>query len=265
MNIYIQELKMAYKSAIAWIIGMLSLCLLFMMLFPSMSADAALMNDIFSKFPEALLKAFGISTLDMSTLFGFYGLIFNYVTLIGSIFAMKLGIGVLSEEARCKTSDFLLVKPVNRITIVSAKLGSVLTLIILQNTIYIIGAFIIANNYNTIGYNKATFLIINITLFLVQLFFIGFGFLLSVLIKKIKTVLPITMGVVFGFFILQLLNQTLGEKSLTYITPFAYFDMGYMIKTGKLSYSYVILDLVLVLIFVGLTYFIYQRKDMPSV
>lgn len=265
MNIYIQEVKMAYKSAISWTIGMIILCFFFMALFPSMSADAAAMNAIFSKFPEAFLKALGISNLDMSTLLGFYGLIFNYVTLIGAIFAMKLGLGVLSEEVRCKTSDFLVVKPVNRVTIVTAKLLTVLTLIVIQNILYVLCAVLFANAYETKGYDFFTFLIINGSLFLVQLFFVGFGFLLSVLIKKIKTVLPITMGVVFGFFIIQLLNETLGEKSLTYITPFAYFNMADMIKTGQLNGTYVLLDIVLVLIFVGITYWIYQHKDMPSV
>lgn len=265
MNMYLQELKMAYKTALFWTLGMLAICFLFLSLYPSMASASIDMNEVFSKFPEAFLRALGISKLDMSTLLGFYGMIFSYATLIGSLFAMKLGIGVLSEEVRCKTSDFLVVKPVRRVQIVTAKMASVFTLVIAQDIIYVVSAFLIATAFSPNAFDQSTFITIHVSLFLVQLFFIGFGLLLSVVLKKIKSVLPITMGVVFGFFILQMLNQTLDEVSLTYITPFGYFDMADIIATGQLTGSYVIYDCILVLVFIGLTYLIYQRKDMPSV
>jgi len=265
MNIFKQEFKNAYKSTLYWTICMVILCMFFMMFFQSLSSDAKIMNEIFAKFPKEFLNALGISELDMSTLQGYYGLLFNYVTLIGAIFAMKLGLGILSEEARCKTSDFLVVKPVERRTIVTAKLLTVLLLIVLQNILYYILSYATAKIYSEAFFDEKLFLLINCTLFLVQLFFIGFGLLVSVLMKKIKTVLPTTMGVVFGFFILQMLNQTLDEKKLTYFTPFAYFDMASIIKNNALDMTYVLLDVVLVAIFISATYVIYQRKDMPSV
>lgn len=265
MNIFKQELKMAYRSIFSWTLAMIGICWLFMTFFQSISADAELMNKVFSNFPKEFLNALGISDLDMSTIQGYYGLILNYVTLIGAIYAMKLGVGVLSEEVRCKTSDFLVVKPVERHTIVTAKLLTVLLLIVIQNVVYDLAAFGIANLYKKIEFETGLFFMINSTLLLVQLFFIGFGLLISVMIKKIKTVLPITMAVVFGFFVIQMLNETLDEKKLTYVTPFAYFDMSTIIKNQALDGTYVILDLVLIVLFVILTYIIYKRKDMPSV
>jgi len=185
--------------------------------------------------------------------------------LIGAIYAMKLGLGVLSEEARCKTSDFLVVKPIERRTIVTAKLTTVLLLIVLQNIFYYTLSYGIAKIFGGAFFDEQLFLLINFTLFLVQLFFIGFGLLVSVMMKKIKTVLPMTMGIVFGFFVLHMLNQTLDEKKLTFFTPFAYFDMATIIKTNALDMTYVLLDVVLVVLFIVATYVIYQRKDMPSV
>lgn len=265
MNILKQELKMAYRSMLYWTLGMVILCMFFMMFFKSLSADAAVMNQIFENFPKEFLSALGISDLDMSTIQGYYGLVFNYVTLIGALFAMKLGLGVLSEEVRCKTSDFLVVKPIERKTIVTAKLLTILILILIQNIVYSLCSYVLAVSNSKDTIDTPLFFLINLTLLLVQLFFVGFGLFLSVIIKKIKTVLPLTMGVVFGFFILQMLNQTLNETTLTYLTPFAYFDMVTIINEQALNRTYVILDLALILIFITLTYVIYKRKDMPSV
>lgn len=265
MNVFKQEMKMAYRSIIPWTLAMIGICWLFMTFYQSIAADAAIMNKVFENFPKEFLNALGISDLDMSTIQGYYGLIFNYVTLIGAIYAMKLGLSVLSEEARCKTSDFLVVKPVERYTIVTAKFMTVLVLIVIQNCIYDLVSFGIASIYKNVQFDAGLFFMINTTLFLVQMFFVGFGMLLSVIIKRIKSVLPITMGVVFGFFVLQMLNETLHEKSLTYVTPFAYFNMSSMIQEQAIDITYLVLDAVLIVLFILLTYVIYKRKDMPSV
>jgi ABC-2 type transport system permease protein len=83
--------------------------------------------------------------------------------------------------------------------------------------------------------------------------------------KKIKTVLPITMGIVFGFFVLQLLNQSLDDVKIAFLTPFAYFDATSIIKTGGLKSGFLAIDFALIFIFVALTYVVYNKKDVPSV
>ena len=265
MNIYIQELKMSVSSAIYWTIGMLSTMLLFMLMFPAISTDAVIMQQIVSKFPPEFTKALGLTTLDLSVVTGFYGFLFMYILLIGSVFAMKSGISVLSEEVRAKTADFLVAKPVTRTAIVTAKLMSVLTNILSQNIIYIIGAFIVANLVADQSFDQGIFLLINISLLFVQLFFVAFGLFLSVVIKKIKTVLPIALGTVFGFFVLQMLNQSLADAKLAYITPFAYYDVSQIIETSGYDLGYLAVNWILIIVFTSLTYFIFNKKDMPSV
>jgi len=265
MNIYIQELKMSVKSMVYWTIGMIAVLILYMSMFPSISKEAAMMQQVMSSFPPELVAALGLSNFDLSSLIGYYAFLFTYILLIASIYAMKSGISVLSEEVRAKTADFLLVKPVSRTTIVTAKLMSVLTNILIQNVIYSIAAFVVLNVVTEQSYDKKTLLLINLSILLVQLFFISLGLLLSVVIKRIKTVLPITLGIVFGFFVLFLLYQSLTDSMLAYITPFAYFDASYIIEAQSLKSSFVVLDIALMLIFTALSYFIYNKKDMPSV
>lgn len=265
MNIYRQELRMSVSSALYWTLGMLLTLLFFMFMFPAISQDAAVINQIMSQFPQEVVTALGFNSLDLSTVLGFYGYVFMFILLIGAVYALKSGISALSEEIRAKTADFLVSKPVSRAAIVSAKISSVLTLLVLQTIIYTAGAFIITQSITDQYFNKSIFLLMNLSMLGVELFFAGFGFLLSVIIKRIKTVLPVALGIVFGFYILQMLNQSLTDPALAYLTPFAYFDIAKIVETGRYDPVYFICDLVLIVAFTAVTYMIYQHKDMPSV
>ncbi len=265
MNIYRHELKMSMRSMLYWTLGMLLGLLFFMMMFSAVSEEAALINQIAGQFPPEIVRALGLSTLDLSTVLGFYGYVFSFILLVASVYALKSGISALSEEIRAKTADFLISKPVSRNTIVTAKALSVLTLLVLQIVIYMIGALIIVQIITAQPFDKPAFLLINLSLFLVALFFTGLGLLLSVVIKKIKTVLPLALGIVFGFWVLQMLNKSLADPVLAYLTPFAYFDIAEIITTGAYETAYVLSDAALTVFFILLTYIIYRHKDIPSV
>jgi hypothetical protein len=236
-----------------------------MFMFTAISQDVAVINQIMSQFPKEVVRALGLNSLDLSTVLGFYGYVFMFIMLIGAVYALKSGISALSEEIRAKTADFLVSKPVSRVAIVNAKISSVLTLLVLQTIIYMTGAFIITQAVTDQYFNKSIFLLMNLSMLGVELFFAGFGFLLSVIIKKIKTVLPVALGIVFGFYIIQMLNQSLADPVLAYFTPFAYFDIVKIVETGRYETAYIICDLVLIAVFTAVTYMIYQHKDMPSV
>ena len=78
MNIYKHEFKMNLRSVITWSVSIAILILVFMSLFSSFAADAALLNEMLSKFPKELLIAFGMSDMDLSTVLGYFGLIFLF-------------------------------------------------------------------------------------------------------------------------------------------------------------------------------------------
>lgn len=265
MNIYRQETRMNQLPMLYWTVGMLLGLLFFMFMFPAVAKDASVISQITSQFPPEVIRALGLNTLDLSTVLGFYSYVFVFILLVGAVYALKLGISALSEEIRAKTADFLLSKPVRRTAIVSAKTLSIITLLLLQNLIYVPLALLITRLTTRQEFDLHIFLLINLTLILIELFFMALGLLLSVIIKKIKNVLPIALGTVFAFWVIQMLNQTLADPTLAYLTPFAYFDLTRIIASGGYEYRYLLTNLILVILFTALAYFIYQRQDMPSV
>jgi len=264
MNVYRQEIKMAINSWLYWTLGMLLTLMIFMLMFEAVSQDAALFNQIVNKLPPELTRAMGLTTLDLSTVVGYYAYMFLIIVLVGSVYALKSGISILSEEVRAKTADFLVSKPISRTSIASVKLLSVLTLLVLQILIYFIGTLIIIRLTTSQDFDRGAFLLINLSLFLIQLYFSALGFFLGVVINKIKSVLPLSLGLVFAFMVVQMLNQSLADPKLAYLTPFAYYDLNTIINGGGYESSFLITEAVVVVIFIFLGYLIYNRKDLPS-
>ena len=75
---------------------------------------------------------------------------------------------------------------------------------------------------------------------LVQLFFVGVGALCSMFFKRLKSVTPLSLGVVFFFFIVEMINQSIMDKKLTYLTPFSYFKGADLIADRSYDAVYVI-------------------------
>lgn len=265
MNIYRQEIKMSFKSFFSWSIGTVAFIAMFMSMFPSFYKSSAILYDVLSAFPEAFKRSLGLSTLNLTEILGYYGFLFTYILMIGSIFALKSGLSALSLEIISKSADFLLAKPVSRIKIINAKVAALLTMIIIQNTILCITSYIALESFKKGSYSITTLLLINLSLLLVQLHFAALGLFLSAILSRIKTVLPLSLGVVFSFFIIQMINQSLADPKLSYITPFAYFDVPNIIKNGSYECRYFIVNTALILIYTALAYFIYNKKDIPSV
>ena len=265
MNIYLHELKAYRKSTIIWSCSLVLLIILFLSMFPSFSKDATDVKKLIEGYPEAFRKAIGLSLDTLFTLLGFYSYLFVYVGLCGSIQAMNLGTSIISKEVREKTADFLLTKPVTRKTIMTAKLLAILTSLVITNVVYLISAIIMANVVKTEAFSLKIFIMISITLFFVQLMFMALGVIISVVFPKIKSVLPISLGTVFGFFMLGMLSTTTSTDIWRFLIPFKYYDTAYIIKNSSYETSFIIVEIVFIIVTIFASYLIYDKKDIHAV
>jgi len=265
MNMYLHELKSYSKSTMIWSCSMIGFMILFFSMFPAISNDAETFKKLLEAYPMAVRKALGISIDSFTSLLGFYSYVFSYILLCGSIQAMNLGTSIISKEVREKTADFLLTKPVTRAQILTAKLSAVFTSLVVTNVVYLISANIMAAVVKTKDYDMKIFLMISITLFFVQLMFLSLGVIVSVVVPKIKSVLPISLGTVFSFFIINMLGSVVGEEAIRYVTPFKYFETSYIIKNASYETNFIIIEIAFITAAVLASYFIYSKKDIHSV
>jgi ABC-2 type transport system permease protein len=265
MNIFLYELKAYRKSTIIWTLSLLALVGLFLAMFPSFSKDAEEFKKLLEGYPEAVRKAIGLDMDHFFSILGFYSYAFVYITLCGAIQAMNLGTSIVSKEVREKTADFLLTKPVTRTQILTAKLLAVLTSLVMTNIVFLIVSSLIASKVATEDYSGKIFFMITLTLFFIQLIFLSLGLFLSVVVRKIKSVITVSLGTVFTFFVIGMLSSTSGDPGKRYLSPFKYFDTAYLINHSSYEASFMIVGVLFVTACIVASYIIYTRKDIHAV
>ena len=262
MNIFIHELKAYRKSTFVWTFSLVALVVLFMSMFPAISRDIVEFNKLLEGFPEPVRKALGLEVENFGSILGFYSYVFLYVTLCGAIQAMHIGTSIVSKEVRDKTADFLLTKPVSRTKIVTAKLLAALTTLVFTNILFLGSATIMIAQVKTAAYSTKHFLMISLTLFFMQLIFLALGIFISTVFPKIKSVLTVSLGAVFTFFIVGLLVSTTGEGVKRYLSPFNYFDPAYIIENSSYEIAFLLVGMGIVISSLVASYVMYTRKDV---
>lgn len=265
MNMFLHELKAYRKSTIIWSISLVALVALFLSMFPSFSKDAEEFKQLLEGFPVELRKAIGLSVDSIATLLGFFSYAFLYIKLAGAIQAMNLGTSILSKEIREKTADFLLTKPVTRTQIVTSKLMAALVSLVLTNIVFISATLMIASLVAGNDFSRKTLLLVSITLFFIQIMFLVIGILISIVFPRIKSVICVSLGTVFGFFMLGMISSTTDDTGLRFLTPFNYFDSAYIVKNMAYENSFLFVEIIFIIIAVGASYYMYVKKDVHSV
>ena len=265
-NIYRQELRMGLRSVITWSVAVAALILVFVSLFSSFAADAALLNEMMAKFPEQLLTAFGMNGVDLSTILGYFGLTFLFVQLCLAIQGANYGFSLVSIEEREWTADFLLTKPVGRAHILTSKLLAALSGLIITDIVVWVASFLSINLFKgdaTVETSSLLLLLLSIVPF--QLFFLAVGLLVSLLVKRIRSVAPYAMALGFGMYLLSVFGDMLGESVLEKITPFKHFEPKFIIQHGAYDLPLVLISVVVIAASLVGSYLLYTRRDIPAV
>lgn len=262
--LFLRELKQNRTTAIIWTVSLLAVSGLYLSLFPALSKQTETISKVLMNYPVAVREALGITATSYSTLKAFYAVILGFITLAGAIQAANLGTALTSREERNQTAEFLLAKPIRRTTILTAKLLAAGTILLGTNIVYIGGTrlFIAATG---VAIDTKIFLLMSLTLLLIQTFFLAFGFIISVSAKRIKSVLTVSLTSVFAFYIIGILDAVLGAKNIRYLTPFKFFDYAYIMKNSAYEWRYVILELVLVVGAMVAGYLVYNRRNIRSI
>jgi ABC-2 type transport system permease protein len=263
MNIFLFELK-AYRQSISiWASSMTALAVLYIFIFKSLGNEIETFKVFLDNLPDVMKKVFNLYIESISTLVGFYSFVFSFIVLCGAIQAMIIGTSILSKEVREKTVDFLMTKPVTRYRILTSKILAALSILVITNIIYL-GLTIAAVAALVQDFNLKLFLMISVTMFFVQLMFTTLGIVVSIIAGKIKSVIPISLSTVFGFYIIGSLGALIGEENARYLSPFRYFDTAYIIENTAYEASFTIVGAIFVGAAIAGSYFVYMKKDIHA-
>lgn len=263
MNVFFHELKRSRNSTIAWIIALIAVASLYISLYPSFAGNTAV-SDIYKNFPEAFKKTFDINENTLSAFSGMYGLVLNLVLLTGAIQAMNLGTAITSKEVRERTADFLFTRPISRVSVLRQKLLTIVTLILVTDLVFMAADWGLIQAIISEPFAFKTFFISTISLTLVQLFFLSFGFLLGSMLRRIKSVIAVSLPAVFGFYVVGLFDTLVGEK-IKFMTPFKLFNINALTTGGSYDAVALIYLFLLSAAAIVASFIIFQRKDIPTI
>src|SRR4030065_687201 len=265
-NIYQHEFNVRLKSVLVWSLALVFLIVFYFSIFPVFSDQAALINDMMARFPPELRAAFGMDNIDISRVLGFSSFIFLFVQLCLSIQAVNYGFGLVSIEESELTADFLLSKPVSRTQVLTSKLLAALTSLTITNAVVWVSTYASISVFRgDREYDPRTLLLLLLSIVIFQLFFLSVGLVISLLVKRVRSVTPYCLGLGFGSYVLSAFSGVFGEVELELITPFKHLDAADIVKHGAYDTPLVLLNVAVTLVSLSVSYWLYIHRDIPAV
>jgi ABC-2 type transport system permease protein len=266
MNIFRQELKMHLRSVITWSVAVAVLILIYVSLFSGFAKDAELLNEMMANFPPQLLTAFGLSGVNLATVLGYFGFVFLFIQICLAIQAANYGFSLVSVEEREWTADFLLAKPVSRTQILTSKLTAALSGLAITDIVVWISSLVFITLFKgDRTYEIKPLLVLMLSIVPFQLFFLSVGLVISLLVKRIRSVTPYAMALGFGMYVLSVFGDLLGKSTLELLTPFKHFEPNYILQNGSWDLPLVLISVAVIVIAVVGSYLLYTRRDIPAV
>jgi ABC-2 type transport system permease protein len=213
--------------------------------------------------PPAILAAFNMNAFNLTTITGFWGVMFNYFALLLSVAAVMWGSDIITKEERDKTVEFALTLPVPREKLITAK--------ILAAFVNCVGLLLItwgitlfnASSYQT---DSQFFEFVSISIlafFVLQMVFLAIGILLGCALKQYKQANSIAVSIILGTFFLSIiagLNENL--EFLKYFSPFKYFNPASMLHESSVEILYVWISAAIIAVSLVGAYLTYSKRDL---
>ncbi|MBR4725548.1 MAG: ABC transporter permease subunit [Lachnospiraceae bacterium] len=261
-TILLKEMKLNFKNLLIWslVVGGVGLgCIL---IYRSMQEEIAGIGDTFSNM-GVFSDAFGMSTLSMATLAGYFAVEVGTVHgLGGGMFAAITAIAILSKEEEGHSGEFLLSLPISRKKVVAAKGICVLCMMavftIICGALYALGFASLGESLPAGEFMKFMF-----GQFLMNIEISAVCFAISSLSGKNR--MGMGLGIALLFYVYDLIGRAVPDlKEYLFIGPYSYVN-GSEIFSGKTApaAAFVIAAIVTAcsLLF---AFWYYDKRDLAS-
>ena len=262
MNIFFREVKANLKSLLIWTLIIGLLILIAVSKFAGFAGDPEMLK-ILDTIPPAVMDLMSLNAFNLTTIAGFFGVMFLYFGLMGAIAAAMWGSDMISKEERDKTVEFSLVLPVSRSKVVTAKalaaLVNCIAFVLLTWGI----SYVATQTYNPDQAFYDFLKLEMLAMFMIELIFLSIGLLLGCALKNYKSTGSTAVGIILGtYFISIIAKMNESFDFLKYFTPFHYYDSGVFFRSGQLDGTYVAVSFAIVVVCVIAAYWVYNKRDL---
>ncbi len=257
------EFKRNLISTAIWAASIILYIALIVFMFPFFKETMTEMMDAFEAIP-GLNEIFGMDSLPITELIGFYGLEAGVIILLaGAIYSGILGSKALAKEEKEETIEFLATTPVNRKQIYITKLLMVISSIIILNIIITLFStlfLVIVDPGIEIG--KVLLFHSAITIMHLQIGLMSLA--LSIMFKKPSTGVGaiLALGLYLFYTVLGIMDNAV-LNFLEYFIPFSYADpVSVLGETIDLNFIALAIGGVITSLLIFVSYQKYKIKDL---
>lgn len=259
-----REFKENIKSFIIWLSVLIIMFLAVYLVYPHFITDEAIksMDELMKVFPPDVLKAFN---MDMSSIETAYGWLktegFMFVLIIIGLYASILGGSILLKEENDKTIEYLSSLPIKRNQIMTNKIIISLTYIVLMTIL--LGIFNYIALLFSCEFEVKQFILLSITPIFIALPLFAINLYISTYMHKTKKVVGISMGMVFIFYVFNILSELSTKvEFMKYFSIYTLADTRNVINNIELNPWYITISFILTITFILLSYIRYNQKEL---
>lgn len=267
------EFSSSLKNLIIWSLAVGGMGLFCILLYQSMEGS---MEDIAESMASmgAFSEAFGMSTLSIATLKGYFSTEIGTIhSLGGALFAASVATVVLSKEEDAHTAEYTFTLPLTRGKIITAKLVNVLINLVVFNLIcavlYIIGFSALGENiFGGSGAPKDAgwfmeFLAFMLFQLMMSVEIAAFCLLISAFSQKNKLGLGISVAMLLYAY--DLIARVVPKlKDYIFVSPFSYCNATGILSGADTEIKTVVLAGICIVGFSTAGVIHYVRKDLVA-
>ncbi|MBQ6414934.1 MAG: ABC transporter permease subunit [Butyrivibrio sp.] len=257
-----RELLLNLKNLLIWSLSVGALGLVCILLYKSMEGEMKDMADAFSNM-GAFSEAFGMSTLSIATLKGYFATEIGAVHGLGScMFAAIIAINIISKEEDAHTGEFLFSLPLSRNRILTAKSLCVVIMLVLFTTVctlfYLLGFSILGEEMPL-----DLFFTFMARQFLMNLEVAGICLALSSLTGKNR--MGLGLGIALLFYAYDVMGRVIPDlKKYLFIGPFSYANASEIFTEAEFPLSGILVAGAALVCCIAFAFWYYGKRDLAS-
>lgn len=265
MQVLWHEIRSRRKHLVIWTVGVSVYMLASFGKYNAIAGDTQAIVPLLNAFPKTIQAVFGMSGLDMTTITGYYGVVYLYLLLLLAIHAGMAGADVVIDDERDHTSEFIYTRPISRLNLLTQKFLAGLVVV------SIIWAVAAVSSYLAMAYfaRPETFSrelwVFLCGAALVQWVCYALGVMAAGLRGSARFAMRIIAAFVFVSYLLYTYAKFTGDTPwASYVSIFSWFDAAELLRTMQLPLGATMSSLIGGLIAVGLGYVAYLRRDISA-
>lgn len=264
------ELKHLFGSFMIGALSAIGVLVLFVAgAYPIYRDAKAEVEPVLASMPPQFATVFGIGGgVNIFTFAGFYRFSYLYIALVAAIAGTAWGLAAFAREKRSKAVDFLYTMPVGRSAVFAAKLLACLIAVLMFGALYVAAVVGTAAHIDAGGDDSVVPLphlaVAALAVPAVALIFVGFGALLAVLLRRVRSVSGIATSLGLLGFITVSLPELTGEDKWRAVAPFLYFNQDKALVDGRYEPGWIAAAAILTAACLAVAYAVSVRGEVKA-